>query len=244
MRSMRYRLIAVLCFIPGIMASPVNAQQQTPVQHQKAGTAWIMPAVLIGSGLALHYSDVKYDVGRMVRQGAGADFRTHLDDYLPAIPAAQLLSGDLFGLHSANNIFAKATNVAAANALSGGVVLLMKNAFGELRPDGSDRKSFPSGHTAIAFTNASLLFHEYRSTSLPYALSGYAFAVGTAYLRMANNRHYISDVLTGAGIGMLAGTVVYFLNPGGKIFPPKKDKDQLTSITNPPAQFSIVFTIK
>jgi membrane-associated phospholipid phosphatase len=52
-----------------------------------------------------------------------------------------------------------------------------------------------SGHTAIAFTNATLLFQEYKDSNLWYASSGFVFATATAILRIANNKHYSSDVL-------------------------------------------------
>jgi membrane-associated phospholipid phosphatase len=41
------------------------------------------------------------------------------------------------------------------------------------RPDQSDYLSFPSGHTAIAFTNAALLYQEYKSQIFWYASSGF-----------------------------------------------------------------------
>jgi membrane-associated phospholipid phosphatase len=60
----------------------------------------------------------------------------------------------------------------------------------EERPDGSNNLSFPSGHTAIAFTNATLLFQEYKDSNLWYASSGFVFA-NTHILRIANNTLFI-----------------------------------------------------
>jgi membrane-associated phospholipid phosphatase len=47
--------------------------------------------------------------------------------------------------------------------------------------------------------NATLLFQEYKDSNLWYASSGFVFATATAILRIANNKHYSSDVLAGAG---------------------------------------------
>jgi membrane-associated phospholipid phosphatase len=41
-------------------------------------------------------------------------------------------------------------------------------------------------------------FQEYKDSNLWYA--GFVFATATAILRIANNKHYSSDVLAGAGI--------------------------------------------
>ena len=83
-----------------------------------------------------------------------------------------------------------------------GIVKTMKHTFKEERPDGSNQFSFPSGHTATAFTNAAVIFYEYKDANIWYASSGFLFAATTGFLRIANNKHYTSDVLAGAGIGI------------------------------------------
>ena len=95
----------------------------------------------------------------------------------------------------------------------GTAVFTLKYAVGEERPDHSDNFSFPSGHTATAFTNAALLFYEFKDSNLWYASSGFLFATATGALRIANNKHYTSDVLAGAGIGMATGIIVSYWNP-------------------------------
>ena len=89
----------------------------------------------------------------------------------------------------------------------------MKRTFKEERPDLSDTESFPSGHTALAFTNASLLYFEYKDSNIWYASSGFLFASATGFLRIANNKHYTSDVLAGAGIGLGVGFAISYWNP-------------------------------
>lgn len=77
-----------------------------------------------------------------------------------------------------------------------GVAELTKALVHRTRPDGSDRKSFFSEHTALAFVNTGWRYQ----ISVPIAL-------GTGYLRPAANRHYVTDVLVGAGVGVLASRV-------------------------------------
>lgn len=81
------------------------------------------------------------------------------------------------------------------------------------RPDGSSRNSFPSGHTATAFVGAELLRREYWEVSPWIGVAGYAVAAGTGFFRMYNNRHWLTDVLSGAGIGILSVEAAYWLYP-------------------------------
>lgn len=77
-----------------------------------------------------------------------------------------------------------------------GVSELTKALVHRTRPDGSDRKSFYSEHTALAFTNTGWRYQ----ISVPIAL-------GVGYLRPSANKHYVTDVLVGAGVGVLASRV-------------------------------------
>ncbi len=91
-----------------------------------------------------------------------------------------------------------------------GIVSGLKYSTKQMRPDNSKANSFPSGHTAQAFAAASFLSLEYQSRFhwIPYV--SYGLASGVGLLRMANNRHYVSDVLMGAGIGILSTRLVYW----------------------------------
>lgn len=87
--------------------------------------------------------------------------------------------------------------VTCRNAVAGGGAELLKLVIHRWRPDHSDQKSTPSGHTAEAFANST-----YASFTVTMPI---AAAVG--YLRPAANRHYASDVAFGAGLGLLARKV-------------------------------------
>ena len=97
-------------------------------------------------------------------------------------------------------------------------VYVLKNTTHQLRPDGSAYTSFPSG-IQHRRSWAPLFFPKNTKT----AINGCArlrrsFIMGI--MRMANNRHYISDVLVGAGIGILSTKVIYWTHPpngAGKI---------------------------
>ena len=86
----------------------------------------------------------------------------------------------------------------------------IKSLAGVLRPDGSDLLSFPSGHTATAFTSACLLYKEYSRKNILVSIVAYLPAVVTGITRQLNNRHWLSDVVGGAVIGIVAVEAGYF----------------------------------
>jgi membrane-associated phospholipid phosphatase len=94
-----------------------------------------------------------------------------------------------------------------------GSVGMLKSSTHILRPDGSTYNSFPSGHTSTAFMGAQFMWEEYKDVSPWYGIAGYAVATTTGVLRLYNNRHWVSDVVTGAGIGMLSTKAAYWLYP-------------------------------
>jgi membrane-associated phospholipid phosphatase len=62
-------------------------------------------------------------------------------------------------------------------------------------------------------TYPELRFKEYKDTSLWIGIAGYAVATGTGALRVLNKKHWVSDVVTGAGIGILSAEAGYLLLP-------------------------------
>lgn len=90
-------------------------------------------------------------------------------------------------------------------ALTQVVVAPIKFAVGRQRPDGSNRLSFPSGHTANSFAMARFLHRRYGKTiGLPMYVVGGFVAAG----RIESDRHYLSDVVMGAVLGTLVGNAV------------------------------------
>ncbi len=105
-------------------------------------------------------------------------------------------------------------------------VLSLKSLTKVERPDGT-ANSFPSGHTATAFAGAEFLWQEYKDVSVWYGISGYIVATGTGFFRIYNNKHWLTDVAAGAGIGILTTKVAYWIFPyvDKHIFKSKKNID-------------------
>ena len=80
------------------------------------------------------------------------------------------------------------------------VTAALKYSVDETRPDGGSR-SFPSGHTSLAFTGAEFIRKEY---GWGWGAPAYLFASFVGYSRVQADKHYTHDVLAGAAIGILA----------------------------------------
>ena len=96
------------------------------------------------------------------------------------------------------------------------ITLTLKKTFYKQRPDASNFESFPSGHTAVAFSGASFITHRYGKK---YAIPTYLLATFVGYSRVYAKKHYWGDVIVGAGIGIL-NTLLYTkpLNTNSKVF--------------------------
>ena len=101
-----------------------------------------------------------------------------------------------------------------------GIVWGMKSSINSWRPDHTDQRSFPSGHSAMAFGGAHLLHKEYGQHSPWISIGGYAVATTVAVSRVARDRHHWYDVTAGAAIGILSTELVYFSTK--KLFPHKE----------------------
>jgi membrane-associated phospholipid phosphatase len=136
-----------------------------------------------------------------------------IDDYSQLAPAVAVYGLNLAGIKGKNNIRDLAFVMATSYFIMGTTVYAIKNTTNIRRPDGSNKRSFPSGHTATAFVGAHILCKEYKETSVWICVAGYTVATGTGVLRVLNKKHWISDVVTGAGIGILSAEVGYILLP-------------------------------
>jgi len=200
------------------IASITTIKNQRTLLHKS-----IVPLSLIGVGLVVNNSQFEKNLETDLRNSVENDYQTPIDDYLLFVPIVQMYAADAFGMKAKNHWFDQTKYLIISNVVSTGISELLKATITKTRPDG-DPHSFPSGHSTIAFTNAAVLQNEFQETSTVYAYSGYAFAATTGVFRMLNNKHYVSDVLVGAGIGILVTQLVYHFEPLKNFNPFKKSK--------------------
>jgi membrane-associated phospholipid phosphatase len=136
-------------------------------------------------------------------------FRHHADDYLQYSPIAIAYGLDALGIKSKNDFANRTAMLLKAELMVGVSVYTLKRITAVPRPDTGQRTSFPSGHTAQAFAAATFMAKEYGGKSIFYTIGAYSLATGIGAMRVMNNRHWASDVLVGAGIGILSTNLVY-----------------------------------
>ena len=138
------------------------------------------------------------------------DFHSEIDNYTQFSGIALTVGLKLAGVEGRSSWPRLFASSLASYGVMAGFVNGIKYTASELRPDGSTRNSWPSGHTATAFVGATILHKEYGLTRSPwYSIAGYTVATATGVMRVLNNRHWISDVLSGAGIGILSTELAY-----------------------------------
>ncbi len=198
-------------------------QNKTSVIKQQ-----IVPVSLIATGALLNIGDIKNKI-----QDGIPDFNTKADEYFPYVPVVQMYLADALGVKHQSTVLNQTAYWFASQFISDQLVVFLKKETNVTRPDGGSR-SFPSGHSSVAFVSATVLFREFKDTEPLLAWSGYLFASATSVFRMTKDAHWLPDVLAGAGIGILTTNIVYLINPLKSFHPFKKNKDlAFTPILSP-----------
>lgn len=179
--------------------------------------AFIIPAVFISYGvISLTGDNVIRRLDYTTKNELQEDhplFAAHADDYMQFAPAAAVYGLNLMGIKGRHSMLDATGLYVLSSAIMGGSVSILKKTTHRLRPNGSGYNSFPSGHTANAFAAAEFLKQEYKDVSPWYGYAGYTVAIATGVLRTYNNKHWVSDVVAGAGFGILSTKLSYFLYP-------------------------------
>jgi len=176
----------------------------------------VLPAAMIAYGATAVHNGTLQKVNSGVKDQIWEDNPhkpMHLDNYLMFAPTLSVYALNAAGIHGAHNFKDRTIILLMANVIANGTVFSVKGWSHEMRPDGSDHASFPSGHTAEAFAGAEFMRLEYKDVSPWYGIAGYAMATATGVLRMYNDKHWLSDVVAGAGVGIASTRIAYWLYP-------------------------------
>lgn len=191
----------------------------------------IIPTVFIGYGIVgLESGQIKgFNAGLSEEVTEDIDDKTSIDDFSQYVPIASIYGLSALGVKSKNSTKDKTIILATSYLLMGLTVNAFKKTASVERPDKSGLNSFPSGHTATAFMGAELMYQEYKDASVWYGVSGFVVAAGTGAFRLYNNKHWLSDVVAGAGIGILSAKAGYWLYPyTSKLFTKKNSTNTKT----------------
>ena len=220
------------------------------VKHLRS-KAWALvpPSVLIAYGASNFFFEPVRRLDRNIYNDIKEDapnFNHHPEDYFQYTPVALVYGLNLVGIHGKNTFVDRTLIFVMAEGMMSLSTFGLKKVTHRLRPDGSNYYSFPSGHTANAFLGAEFMAQELGDKSIGYSAVGYGFATATGILRIYNRDHWFSDVVAGAGFGILSAKAAYLLYPyiRNRLFKAGREKqnnkDVPTELKKEPKSSSII----
>jgi hypothetical protein len=220
----KYIILLLLIFPGRILAQQRDttdslktvSTHQTMEEANHSIVTYIPPAAFVTWGiLSFHVKGIRqidYNVyNDMQKDHPG--FKTHADTYLQFAPAVMVYGLNLAGIHGKHNFADRTALYILSEGIFAGSTFTVKNLSKRSRPSDADKYSFPSGHTGNAFAAAEFLNQEYGDISPWYGIAGYSIAATTGILRVYNNAHWFSDVVAGAGVGILSTKLAYLVYP-------------------------------
>ena len=176
--------------------------------------SFIAPAALLGGGSAIKiFAHDSFDAAvRETVQGIRPEGRAiAADEYLRFLPFA-MGAALAFAVPDAGwgrrgeLLLQTGTALVCTAALTKGLKLIVDSP----RPDASDSNSFPSGHCALAFAGAELVRIQH---GWAWGSAAYVCAIAVSGMRLYNDAHWFSDVLAGAGTGILCAQLSRLILP-------------------------------
>lgn len=188
-------------------AAGVASREMSVIPYRFHPKSLILPASLITVGAVGTAIDGMNDFHLFHRKDSVKKIR--IDDYMEWGMLGWVFVCDLLGKEK-HHWVDQLCLVVIAEGLNAAMTRTLKYTVNEMRPDGGPH-SFPSGHTANAFLGAHIAYKEFKESSPVLAYSGYALALFVAGSRLYNNRHWVADVIAGAGFGILSVELSYAL---------------------------------
>lgn len=216
---MKCALLVISCFLLTLKLKAQTVNKDTTDHEDRAyhfsGGKLIVPSVLISYGVvSLVSNDLK-----SLNQSTRHETREHIiagariDNYMQYAPAAAVYLLNFAGVKGKHKFKDRTPIYATSQLAAAALVLPTKHFVSEVRPDATNHWSFPSGHTATAFSSAQFMFREYQDVNFWLSISGYPVAAITGIYRVFNDKHWVGDVVAGAGIGILSTEAAYWLFP-------------------------------
>jgi len=205
MQKRIFAIILLFFLITSIFGIDIKSDSLKTVQTISLNN-YILPIGLIGySAIGINNKELR-KFNHQIRTEVENNFhkKIPLDDYLQYSPAMVVYSLDLIGMKGKHNILDQTKIYIYSSIVMGIAVNSLKYTLKYPRPDGSSKNSLPSGHTATAFVSAEFLSSEFSNQSKLISFASYFMASSVATLRILNNRHWLTDVTAGAGIGIIS----------------------------------------
>ena len=138
------------------------------------------------------------------------NFHTTADDYIMWAPSSSVYLLDALSIKTKHTFKEHLILDAGSLIVAGGIGFVMRKISGNIEVYKMDGTKFPSGHTVNAFRGAEIFHQELKETHKILSYSGYVIAVAVGTLRIYNKAHYLTEVLAGAGLGILSTKLTYW----------------------------------
>jgi hypothetical protein len=196
----------------------INPQTKTgKTIFNRRGSKFILPALFIAYGTAARFNQLPvhrwdHDIDREIHKHITR--RYYIDDYLEyGMPVLAYSLDFIPGINSRHDLRDRTLIMATSLVVMQSTVSILKSTTSVKRPGNGAPNSFPSGHTAVTMLSAHVLYKEYKDVTPWIGVCGYLMATTTGVFRMINSAHWQSDVVAGAGIGLLSAEIGYMMLP-------------------------------
>jgi hypothetical protein len=194
--------------------------KNTIVEKERPSVKYFKPAAVILPASMILYGALKPAVSgiRQLDDDIMAniktnhpDFHTTADDYLMWAPAASIYLMDALHLKTKHSFTEHLILDAGSLAIAGGAGFVMRKISHGIDDYNTQGTKFPSGHTTNAFRGAEIFHQELKETHPVLSYSGYLVATTVGVLRIYNKNHLLTEVLAGAGLGILSSKLTYWV---------------------------------
>jgi membrane-associated phospholipid phosphatase len=181
---------------------------------------YLKPSALIIPGAFLVYGGLKPVINAIPQldenimndiQEHHANFHSGAEDYIMWAPSASIYIMDAFHVKTQHTFKDHLLIEGGSVLITGGLGLGMRIISRNIKAYNDGDTKFPSGHTANAFRGAEIFHQELKQQHPVISYGGYIVATGVGLLRIYGKQHYLTEVLAGAGLGILSTKITYWL---------------------------------
>ena len=176
-------------------------------------SAVILPATLIVYGLLKPIIPGIRNIDNQLWQQVKNSYpnnHTTADDYLMWVPSSSVYLLDAFSIKTTHSFKEHLILDAGSIIIAGGIGYVMRKISGNIEVYKMNGTKFPSGHTVNVFRGAEIFHQELKETNKLLSYTGYLIAVVVGTLRIYNKAHYLTEVIAGAGLGIMSTKLTYW----------------------------------
>jgi len=217
--------VLLLPFVFTLYSSFLSAQEKVKADQpsylqQTDSPPHLKPTGLIVPGALLIYGGLKPVINGIPKlddkimthmQDYYPNFHTNAADYLMWVPSASVYAMDAFHVKTQHTFKEHLILDVGSVLVTGGLGFGMRKISEHISAYNTHDTKFPSGHAANAFRGAEIVHQELKYSHPVLSYTGYVVATGVGLLRLYNKNHLLSEVVAGAGLGILSTKLTYWI---------------------------------